>query len=606
MFCNRCGKKLDDGVRFCHHCGAPVAVPAAGSTPAAEPVVDSTPVTEPVVDSTPAANTAPAAPVYTPPVSAGTPAPRKSHTGLIIGIIAGCAAVVALVVTLLLTGVFSSPKTRVMKALLKSAAAYSKVYEDSNAPALMQLLEEQKFSQQVGLTLTKVGDSSDSDLSLLEGFGLDAGWDVDIPGEKLGISLTARYGSTDLASIYAAAMESRVFVGSPEFLGAGNSYGVDTAQLGRFLKEISEGEDIGFLENLNFNIFEVAQVISKNSTPSAENLEALEAAQTQLLKAITVEKQGKAALDVNGTNTDCTAYQVVIPRTAAENYLKALVTVLCSQDLEKMNLEMYQSMGLSRRDAQALVDEMYFGGARADQLLTAAEYLMEELGDIPLTVYVHDGYAVAVLYRDEVDDADLTLGLYMGGGKTFADDLSVVFTLVDDYTDAYIKLASSGNHTGVDGQYTDKTTLQMKDSGETFFNLTSEMRYAPKERADNFSWTLTEKEELGLKLSAKGQLTASQKAMTMDLEKLALTLDDTDLCTMELQFALGEFSMNVRPGDPIMLTDMDMDDLSALADAVSETCGDAVADILAVLEAEMSPEAWESLSWTITYMMMFS
>ena len=623
MFCNRCGKKLNDGAKFCPYCGAPAAVPAADSTPVTEPVADSTPVTEPAADSTPvtepvadstpaadaapAAPTAPAAPVYTAPaapVYTGAPAPRKSRAGLIIGIIAGCVAVVALVVTLLVTGVFASPKATVMKALLKSAAAYSKVYEGSNAPALMQLLEEQKFSEKVGLTFTELSDSSDFDLSVLEGFGLDAAWDVDIPGEKLGISLSARYGSTELASAYAAAVESSVFAGSPEFLGAGKSYGVDTAQLGRFLQGLYEGEDIGFLGNLSFNSFEVAQVIVENFTASEDNLEALEAAQTQLLEAITVQKQGKASLEVNGYNTDCTAYQVEIPRAATQNYLNALVTILCDRDSEKVLMEMYHCMGLTESDSRELIDQVSPGASNLDEMLTRVEYLMAELGDIPLTVYVHDGYAVAVLYRDEVEDADVTLNLYMGGGKTFADDLSVVFTLVDEYTDAYIKLTSSGNHTGSDGQYTDKTTLKMKDFGETIFNLTSEMRYAPKEKEDNFSWTMTEKEALGLKLSAEGQLDASKKAMVMDLEKLALTLDDVMLFTMELQFELGEFRMNVTPDDPIMITDMDADALSAWVDEVSETSSAAADDVLAVLEAEMSPEDWDTLYWTIIYLMI--
>ena len=34
MFCEKCGKELEDGVKFCEHCGAPVAEDAGKIMPA--------------------------------------------------------------------------------------------------------------------------------------------------------------------------------------------------------------------------------------------------------------------------------------------------------------------------------------------------------------------------------------------------------------------------------------------------------------------------------------------------------------------------------------------------------------------------------------------
>ena len=63
MFCPNCNQQLEDGTKFCVHCGTkiPDEAPVAEPAPAAEPA----PVAEaPVAEATPAAE-----PAQTPPVS---------------------------------------------------------------------------------------------------------------------------------------------------------------------------------------------------------------------------------------------------------------------------------------------------------------------------------------------------------------------------------------------------------------------------------------------------------------------------------------------------------------------------------------------------------
>lgn len=53
MFCTQCGSQLNEGAKFCSHCGAPVAKPA----PAAPPVSNTPPATAPASQPVPPAGT---------------------------------------------------------------------------------------------------------------------------------------------------------------------------------------------------------------------------------------------------------------------------------------------------------------------------------------------------------------------------------------------------------------------------------------------------------------------------------------------------------------------------------------------------------------------
>lgn len=90
MFCNKCGKEVNDGVKFCPYCGSsiesnPVAAPVVESQPVveAEPAVEPQPVVqpEPVVQPQPVIQPQ----QYVEPQQVSVK--KKSHVGLIIGII---------------------------------------------------------------------------------------------------------------------------------------------------------------------------------------------------------------------------------------------------------------------------------------------------------------------------------------------------------------------------------------------------------------------------------------------------------------------------------------------------------------------------------------
>ncbi len=84
-FCTNCGAQLPEGSSFCNYCGAKLA-----SAPAPRPAAPTY-----------------AAPAYGAPAGypAPAPAPRKSHTGLIIGIVAALVLIGAVIGILFATGV---------------------------------------------------------------------------------------------------------------------------------------------------------------------------------------------------------------------------------------------------------------------------------------------------------------------------------------------------------------------------------------------------------------------------------------------------------------------------------------------------------------------
>ncbi|MBQ4066785.1 MAG: zinc ribbon domain-containing protein, partial [Clostridia bacterium] len=111
MFCPNCNQQLEDGTKFCVHCGtkipdeAPVAEPAPAAEPApvAEaPVAEAAPAAEPAPAYEPAP--APAAPEELPDESPKSKLPKKALT---FGAVAAAVIAVILIIAMLLPGASS-------------------------------------------------------------------------------------------------------------------------------------------------------------------------------------------------------------------------------------------------------------------------------------------------------------------------------------------------------------------------------------------------------------------------------------------------------------------------------------------------------------------
>lgn len=108
MFCENCGNSLPDGARFCGECGVPVSqAPAEEAAQEAAAVI-----AEEVIPAAEAVREAAAAPVVIPEAPAEQTAPKKSHAGLIIGIIAAAVIVLGVLIAGLFTNWFRAEKPK--------------------------------------------------------------------------------------------------------------------------------------------------------------------------------------------------------------------------------------------------------------------------------------------------------------------------------------------------------------------------------------------------------------------------------------------------------------------------------------------------------------
>ena len=109
MFCQKCGKEIEDGTRFCEHCGAAQDAAAAGN-----PGTNSNAGVNPTMQASPYPAQA---------MNAAAPAKKKKGKGCIIGIIAAAVVVLVVVVVVVIIA-FSSGKSLSVDDVKESHLSY--------------------------------------------------------------------------------------------------------------------------------------------------------------------------------------------------------------------------------------------------------------------------------------------------------------------------------------------------------------------------------------------------------------------------------------------------------------------------------------------------
>lgn len=109
MFCQKCGKEIEDGTRFCEHCGAAQDAAAAGN-----PGTNSNAGVNPTMQASPYPAQA---------MNAAAPAKKKKGKGCIIGIIAAIVVVLVVVVVVVIIA-FSSGKSLSVDDVKESHLSY--------------------------------------------------------------------------------------------------------------------------------------------------------------------------------------------------------------------------------------------------------------------------------------------------------------------------------------------------------------------------------------------------------------------------------------------------------------------------------------------------
>lgn len=514
MICRYCGNEIRDDAKFCPHCGA-VNGPESLAGP-----------------GTGAAYTGPEA-----------PRGGKKKTGLFIGGAVAAAAVVALLVAAV-SGMFSSPKGQLEKAVAKSLAAYTRAEEALGLPDLNRLTEEQSVSQRMSLRLTGLNTAVIGyDLSALEGLGLRFQSDLNGKDKTLGMELAGFWDSQDLLSIQMAVDGAEAYFASPQLTG-GDFYGVNTETLGADLKRMGV-QDVG---DISFNFFDLVDIVApKGQTEAME--EAVREANKALFDAVKVEKGGKKTISVNQTETKTEAYLVTIPKQAMKDYANALAGALSQVDYAALYREIFQAIGMPEEELEDMLGELEDLDPYRDLADSLGE-LLDEVGDLKLTVYVGNGYVSALVYENYLDNgrgASLKLSLYLGGGEEYVDNLRLEVK-ADGQT---VTVDSSGDHGCKGGAFTDKTTIR-----GPFSTVSSELRYEPGKGEDNLSWKIAVPGAGSLEMA--GQLTGGEESVGLHLEELALKVLGMEVFSVEMDYYMGPFDgRSVAIRNPRLIGEMD-------------------------------------------------
>lgn len=570
MFCPKCGKEITGTAKFCPYCGAQFQEGSAPSEPAA-PAEPASPAPESPVYSAPSAPespaysapSAPVPPVYTAPQGAGSfdasavPAgggKKRLGAGLIIGGIVAVVLVAALAVALF-GGLFSSPKSQLVKALAKTADAYAAAQKNVDLPDMTKLFQSGSYSQRVSLSLDSFSPEVTAyspELASLKGMGLRLNMDRDQDGRKMDADMALFWDNQDLLSFQVLVDDNKMYFAAPDFTGD-SAYGFNTETMGADLVRLGAEDDEINISSISFNIFDLAERFSSGDTQDEESAKAHLEAWQQLSDAIEVKKGGKQTIEVNGRNVDATVYHVVVPGDAMKEYIDAMADAMKAADTGASVEEWLEAIGLDRNSIQALVSEMEEVDTYGE-LARELRDMADSIGDMELEVYVSGGYVSAVEYSDRIDGTKVEVGLYLGGGDNYVDDWSLSLNVGGEK----VSVESTGNHGGRDGVFTDETTIRADGT-----RLTSVLRYEPKASDGNFEWEL--KVDGTASMAVEGQLTLTESVIDLQIDEISFKAAGSKLFTMKGAYYLGPCDgMKVSFSSPKLLAEMSEGELLSL------------------------------------------
>lgn len=559
MFCLKCGKEIENGAKFCPYCGA---VTAAGSTPSAP--------------ESPAHGQAEGGSTFdwSFPAQGGK---KRRGAGLIIGGAAAVVLVVALAIAAV-GGLFSSPKGQVEKALGKTAAAYASAKDGMGIPDLAQLIQGRSYSQRVSLMLGGVSQEMAGgyyDLSALKGLGVRMDMDYDQKGRKMDADLAVFLDEEDLASIQMLVDGGKMYFTSPDFT-KGDAYGFNTETIGADLSRLGAENGEMDIKKIGFNIFDLVEKSVPSDQQTKEMEKAVAEANKQLLDALEVEKGGKQGVEVNGKNVDATVYHVLVAKDAMKDYINALEDAMKMVDTKAVMKDMLSSIGFDKGAVNEILAEM----GNADpygELASQLKQAVKALGDVELEVYISGGYLSAVEYSDRINGSKVEVGLYLGGGGNYVDNLSLEIAIDGEK----LTVESNGDHAGKSGVFTDETTVRVGGN-----RLTSELRYEPKAESSNLEWEM--KVDNTASVTVEGQLTTAKDSIDLQIDDLSVKAAGVKLISLEGKYYLGPCKgMEVSVSSPKMLGDMDKDDLMDLYYDIMENAQDWAYDLQNRIPSEL-------------------
>lgn len=539
MFCKNCGKNIRDDAKFCPYCGSTTAPVDHGEE--AAPVLP----TQPVQTEQPAQETSGEA------VLTG----RKKRRGLgVLAIVAVLALAVCAAAVLLLSSLVGGPKAKVGKAITKSLEAHSAMAEAMGVDTMVKLSQSKELNQTMSFKLKDLNYDMgyySPDLSVLEGLGMRMSTSTSLKKRDISASAGVFYGSADIMSADFQLKDDTATIYIPELMGD-TALGINTVTLGKDLKRLDADED---LEGISINFFDIAEAYAKP-------MKLDESATKALIKAIQVEKTGKQSLDVNDHAVQCTAYHVVVPEDAMKDWLNAMKDCVKEQGYDDVTLDMLRSLGIPEEEIDWVKDDIK-AAASGSEVFDELKSAVKELGDLELDVYLNGGYVAGVVWEGRIYGDKSEIGVYLGGGKNYVDDLSVEIEVGSET----FRFESSGDHAGKSGSYTDESVLRYKSDWSSY-TVKSEMQYQPKKSEDNFTWSVKGED---VSFSVEGQLTAGKNSVRMELDEVTVKEYGSELCTLEIGYSIEPYAdQSISAKKNVLLANMSRDDVLDLIEDIED------------------------------------
>lgn len=581
MKCLNCGRELSPTAKFCAGCGCATENAFEAQTLRTRQSAADMPVTEAVIPGTvpmtaghPTPETVPMTAGYFVPGPDAAAAPdgkkakKKMGVGKKIALGIGCAvAAVGVVAGSIFLVKVLSPKGRLVAAFDKSLSAFREVKVGVfNAELSEEVAAGEKYSMDLAVELT----GGDEIPYMLRGVGVNYAQDINKDAREAGFSAGVVYGGMEVIDAQLLVDDNEIYVGVEEILGEG-LYGVDTETIGKDLVDMGVEDSTGMLEDVGFNLFELIEAVKEAAEPISK--EEWTAILTEFAGAVEVEKVGKKTMDINGNDVKCTQYSVVIPEDAMLDLAETVLESAGDVDYTHVVEVFLEEVGLPGFMADMLLEEMGMdlsdGQISTDEMMEAAEFAIENIGDLEFGVYISGGYIMAVTCEKEIEDATVNVGLYLGGGKTYVDDWSLVVEVEQDGEPITVELISSGDHLAKNGEYTDETVLRASYGEEDAVLLTSEVSYDCESDDDNFRWTLWVPEaDAGIDMI--GTMDNGGGQIHVDLDEVSVEYDGDELVSFAAEYRLGEYDPDTDDEDKYLLFDMSMKELTALAGRVEE------------------------------------
>ena len=404
---------------------------------------------------------------------------KEKKKGKMVGIAVGAAAVVAVAVLAAVKLTAKDPKEVVIEA-------FERVYSDEIIYPSEELFGTREFAEssvgadsQFSMDI-KMDSSTDEMLNAYVGSGFRLEGKSDITNSKSSMNMGIIYNGMDLVNLNAYYGDDIMMLSVPEL----SDY-VFTADLGEGLAErIKNSPVMGpVLAEANVDVDGLAayftEVIDESQKQQAEgktpfDLETLlnrykEGCQAQdnLKAALTVEKAEKGTYVVNGKETSCRGYHVVVSKDSMIEFLRTSSDFFLQDETLKgdflhqleMTVRISELMGGTYVEGTEPMSAQEMQQQSYDEMKKAVDegiaVLEQALTDIDMTVFVDKKGNLAaiqgttsVLDNQTNETADLAFHFQLEGGAYPTQNAKADLTLTDQLGTSSVSLIKQGTYDG--------------------------------------------------------------------------------------------------------------------------------------------------------------